>query len=138
MAFATGPVMLLGLQVLNAWFFAAVAGIGITLFQQIIPRPGLASGLYANTRRIGAIVSGPLIALGSITAMGYGGTFLGCAVLTVLALAATALAARLARADSSRTPRSPTTTTRGSTRRARARSSGRYSAASRTPPSGWS
>jgi MFS transporter, SET family, sugar efflux transporter len=38
------------------------------LFQQIIPRPGLASVLYANTRRLGAIVSGPVIALGSISA----------------------------------------------------------------------
>lgn len=52
------------LQVLNAWFIAAVVGIGFTLFQEIIPRPGLASGLYANTRRLGAIVSGPLIGLG--------------------------------------------------------------------------
>ena len=36
MVFVSGPVLLIGLQLLNAWFFAAVAGIGLTLFQ----RPG--------------------------------------------------------------------------------------------------
>jgi MFS transporter, SET family, sugar efflux transporter len=65
--------------VLNAWFFAAVAGMGLTLFQQIIPRPGLASGLFVNTRRLGAIVSGPIIAFGSMTAHGYRGIFAVCA-----------------------------------------------------------
>jgi hypothetical protein len=29
-------VLLNGLQVLNAWFFAVVAGVGLTLFQHII------------------------------------------------------------------------------------------------------
>ena len=70
---------------LNAVFFAVVAGVGLALFQQIIPRPGLASGLYTNTRRIGAIVSGPLIALGSL-AVGYRAVFVACAALTGLAL----------------------------------------------------
>ncbi len=87
MAFVSGPAMLIGLQVLNAWFFASVAGVGLTLFQRIIPRPGLASGLFVNTRRLGAIASGPIIALGSMTAMGYAGIFLACAGLTLLALA---------------------------------------------------
>jgi MFS transporter, SET family, sugar efflux transporter len=92
MAYARGPVMLLGLQILNAWFFAAVAGVGLTLFQELIPRPGLASGLYVNTRRVGAIVAGAIIGLGSTTSLGYGGVFLACAVLTVVALPALALA----------------------------------------------
>ncbi|WP_369077121.1 hypothetical protein [Paractinoplanes maris] len=87
MAFASGPVPLLALQVLNAWFFAAVAGVGLTLFQELIPRPGLASGLYANTRRLGAVASGPLIGAGSTTALGYGGVFLASAVITAVALA---------------------------------------------------
>jgi SET family sugar efflux transporter-like MFS transporter len=87
MAFASNPVMLLALQVLNAWFFGIVAGVGLTLFQRIIPRPGLASGLYTNTRRIGAIASGPIIGFGSVTAAGYQGIFAVCAALTVLALA---------------------------------------------------
>jgi SET family sugar efflux transporter-like MFS transporter len=86
MAFVSGPAMLIGLQVLNAWFFASVAGVGLTLFQRIIPRPGLASGLFVNTRRLGAIASGPIIALGSMTVLGYAGVFLACAGLTVLAL----------------------------------------------------
>ena len=87
MAFARGPVLLLGLQVLNAWFFAAVAGVGLTLFQQIIPRPGVAAGLYTNTRRLGAIAAGPLIGLGSATRLGYGAVFAACAVIAVVALA---------------------------------------------------
>jgi MFS transporter, SET family, sugar efflux transporter len=97
MAFVSGPVLLIGLQLLNAWFFAAVAGIGLTLFQQVIPRPGLASGLYVNTRRLGAIVSGPLISFGSLTALGYGGVFAASAVLTVLALGAIGVVARMTR-----------------------------------------
>ncbi|BCY09102.1 MFS transporter [Actinoplanes sp. L3-i22] len=86
MPYAKGPVVLIGLQVLNAWFFAAVAGVGLTLFQEIIPRPGLASGLYVNTRRVGAIVAGPIIAVGSATRFGYGAVFLVCAAVTVFAL----------------------------------------------------
>ena len=37
MAYVTGPVMLIALQPLNAWCFAAIAGVGLTLFQQMIP-----------------------------------------------------------------------------------------------------
>jgi SET family sugar efflux transporter-like MFS transporter len=91
MSFVADPVGLIALQILNAWFFAIVAGVGLTLFQQIIPRPGLASGLYMNTRRVGAIVSGPIIAFGSMTALGYQGVFAACAALAVVALAAIAL-----------------------------------------------
>jgi hypothetical protein len=68
MAYVSGPMLLLALQPLNAWFFAAVAGVGLTLFQRVIPRPGLATGIYLNTRRIGAVVSGPIIAIGAATA----------------------------------------------------------------------
>jgi hypothetical protein len=52
LAFATGPIMLVGLQLLNTWSFAGIAGIGLPLFQHMIPRPGLSTGLYMNTRRI--------------------------------------------------------------------------------------
>jgi hypothetical protein len=48
LAFASGPIMLIGLQLLNAWSFAGIAGIGLPLFQQMIPRPGLSTGLYMN------------------------------------------------------------------------------------------
>lgn len=89
-----GPVLLLILQPLNAWAFAAIAGVGLPLFQQMIPRPGLSTGLYMNTRRIGAIVSGPLIALGSLTVFGNRGIFVGCAVVTAAALVVISVVSR--------------------------------------------
>ena len=99
MVFVPGPVLLIGLQVLDAWFFAVVAGVGLTLFQQIIPRPGLASGLFVNTRRLGAIVSGAVIGLGSRTPLGYGGIFALCAALTAVALIAIGVAARITKRE---------------------------------------
>lgn len=93
-AAVTGPVLLIALQVLNAWCFAGIGGVGLTLFQQIIPRPGLSTGLYMNTRRIGAILSGPLIALGGITALGQRSTFLASAALTLIGLLLIAVAAK--------------------------------------------
>jgi SET family sugar efflux transporter-like MFS transporter len=87
MALVSGPVLLLTLQVLNAVFVAVVAGVGLSLFQLIIAKPGLAAGLYTNTRRVGAIVSGPVIGLASVPAFGYSGVFAACAVLTGVALA---------------------------------------------------
>lgn len=93
-AVATGPVLLLLLQPLNAWCFAGIGGVGLTLFQQMISRPGLSTGLYMNTRRIGAILSGPLIALGGATLLGLRATFLACAVLTVIGMLIILVAAR--------------------------------------------
>ncbi len=83
---------------LNAWFFGVVAGVGLTLFQSVIPRPGLASGLFVNTRRLGAVASGPIIGVGSAAPLGYRGVFASCAVLTVLALTVAGLS------DPRRTP----------------------------------
>ncbi len=74
------------LQALNAWFFGVVIGVGMTMFQQVIPRPGLATGLFMNTRRIGSIISGPIIGLASVNVLGYPGLFAACAVLTAAAL----------------------------------------------------
>ena len=104
MTFIDDPISLIALQVLNAWFFAIVAGIGLTMFQQIIPRPGLASGLFTNTRRLGAIVSGPIIGFGSATAFGYQGIFAVCAALTVVALVIAELARRISRRAQRRMP----------------------------------
>ena len=98
LVFLRDPATLLAAQLLNAWFFAAIAGIGMTLFQQIIPRPGLATGLFMNTRRIGAILSGPIIAVAGIKSLGYPGVFALCAALTAAALAVFLLARRAARA----------------------------------------
>jgi len=97
LAYVTGPVLLIGLQVLNAWFFAGIAGVGLPLFQQLIPRPGLSTGLFMNTRRVGAIVSGPIIAIGSMTVLGQRGIFLICAALTVIGLVVIAAAQRTQR-----------------------------------------
>jgi MFS transporter, SET family, sugar efflux transporter len=94
LAFVTGPIVLIALQLLNAWSFAGIAGIGLPLFQQMIPRPGLSTGLYMNTRRIGSIVSGPIIAIGSLTVFGQRGIFLASAVLTLIGLAIIAIASR--------------------------------------------
>jgi SET family sugar efflux transporter-like MFS transporter len=99
MATVAGPAALVGVQVLNAVFFAVVAGVGLALFQQIIPRPGLASGLYINTRRLGAIVSGPIIALGSL-ALGYRAVFVACAALTGVALLVVTVLTRTTRRTS--------------------------------------
>ena len=88
----------MGLQVLNAWFFAVVAGVGLTLFQQIIPRPGLASGLFVNTRRLGAIVSGAVIGLGSRTALGMGASSRS-PPLSAVALIAIGVAARITKRE---------------------------------------
>lgn len=94
MAFVDGPWLLIGIQVLNAWFVAAISGVGLALFQQIIPRPGLASGVYANTRRVGAVISGPVIGFGADAVFGYSGIFVVCAALTVIAALITGLARR--------------------------------------------
>ncbi|MGJ6981645.1 MFS transporter [Aestuariimicrobium soli] len=91
---ATGPVVLLAAQVLNAWFVSTISGVGITLFQQMIPRPGLAAGLNTNTRRVGNIISGGLLGLAGGTLGDYRWVFPLCLVLMVLALGFTLLAAR--------------------------------------------
>jgi SET family sugar efflux transporter-like MFS transporter len=97
LALVSGPVLLVALQLLNALAFAAIAGIGLPLFQQMIPRPGLATGLYLNTRRLGAIVSGPIIAVGSLTVLGQRGIFLTCAAATLVGLVIIAIASRTTR-----------------------------------------
>ncbi|MGO4249768.1 MFS transporter [Paenarthrobacter sp. RAF54_2] len=94
MTFVADPATLIALQVLHAWFFGVVAGVGLTLFQQIIPFPGLASGLFTNTRRLGAIASGPIIAVGSLSSLGYQGVFAACAILTLVAWAIIEMTAR--------------------------------------------
>ncbi|MFV0464089.1 MAG: MFS transporter, partial [Nostocoides sp.] len=83
MAFVRGPIEMIALQVLNAAFVAAVAGAGLTVFQDALPRPGLASALFTNTFRVGAIVAGPLIGLGGVFPMGYAAVFLGCALMAL-------------------------------------------------------
>ena len=97
LALVSGPVLLVALQLLNALAFAAIAGIGLPLFQQMIPRPGLATGLYLNTRRLGAIVSGPIIAVGSLSVLGQRGIFVTCAAVTLVGLVIIVIASRTTR-----------------------------------------
>lgn len=86
MTFATRPWQLLALQLPNAWFFGVITGVGLTWFQSAIPRPGLATGLYTNTRRVGSIVSGPMIAIAAVTSLGYAGVFALSAVVCLASL----------------------------------------------------
>jgi SET family sugar efflux transporter-like MFS transporter len=94
MAAANNPAVLITLQILNAWQFAMVAGVGLTLFQRIISRPGHASGLFANAARLGAVVSGAVIGVGSATSLGHQGVFAASAGLTLLALVLLGMAGR--------------------------------------------
>jgi MFS transporter, SET family, sugar efflux transporter len=51
-------------QILNAVFIAAVAGLGITYMQDMLPlQPGRATTLFTNSFPIGAILAGPLFGL---------------------------------------------------------------------------
>nr|MDT0659178.1 sugar efflux transporter [Micromonospora sp. DSM 115978] len=51
-------------QVVNAAFIAAVAGVGISYLQDMLPRhPGRATTLFTNTVPIGAIMAAPLFGL---------------------------------------------------------------------------
>lgn len=85
MTVVDGVAGLLAAQVLNAWFVATISGVGLTWFMGIIPRPGLASGLFMNTYRVGAISAGALVAI-SGTSSGFPGMFMACAGLATLAL----------------------------------------------------
>ncbi|WP_162940298.1 MFS transporter [Gryllotalpicola protaetiae] len=90
---------LLILQPLNAWFFATVAGVGLTVFQDVFPSPGLASGLFANTRRIGAVLSGLLIAALAVFPDTYRSVYTAAAILVTVALFGYAVAAYPPRAN---------------------------------------
>lgn len=111
LAFVADPILLLALQPLNAWAFASIAGAGLPLFQQMIPRAGLATGLYMNTRRVGAIVSGPIIAFGSLTVLGQRGIFVACAVVTVVGLLVVVIARRIGARQGHATTTTTTTKT---------------------------
>ena len=94
----TEPVLLLVLQLPNALGFAAISGIGLALFQDLVPGAGMSTGLFMNARRVGAILSGPIIAAGALPLMGLGqrGIFAICAVLTLIGVGMIPLAKRLA------------------------------------------
>lgn len=86
----TGPILLIALQILNAWFVATMSGVGLTVFQQIIPRPGLAAGMYTNTRKVGSIVAGSLIGIAAEPHLGYAAIYAASAVITLVGMLAIA------------------------------------------------
>jgi SET family sugar efflux transporter-like MFS transporter len=60
-AVATDLWLLVGGQVLNALFIAAVSGLGISYMQNMLPRqPGRATTLFTNSFPLGAMLAGPL------------------------------------------------------------------------------
>ncbi|HFO3746994.1 TPA: sugar efflux transporter SetB [Escherichia coli] len=59
MLMAHSPVILLGLQLLNAIFIGILGGIGMLYFQDLVPgQAGSATTLYTNTSRVGWIIAG--------------------------------------------------------------------------------
>ncbi|EEC9631954.1 sugar efflux transporter SetB [Escherichia coli] len=59
MLMAHSPVILLGLQLLNAIFIGILGGIGMIYFQDLMPgQAGSATTLYTNTSRVGWIIAG--------------------------------------------------------------------------------
>ncbi|EFD5441518.1 sugar efflux transporter SetB [Escherichia coli] len=59
MLMAHSPVILLGLQLLNAIFIGILGGIGMLYFQDPMPgQAGSATTLYTNTSRVGWIIAG--------------------------------------------------------------------------------
>ena len=61
MLMAHSPVILLGLQLLNAIFIGILGGIGMLYFQDLMPgQAGAATTLYTNTTRVGWIIAGSL------------------------------------------------------------------------------
>ncbi|ENC0713463.1 sugar efflux transporter SetB [Escherichia coli] len=59
MLMAHSPVILLGLQLLNAIFIGILVGIGMLYFQDLMPgQAGSATTLYTNTSRVGWIIAG--------------------------------------------------------------------------------
>ncbi|APH99251.1 sugar efflux transporter SetB [Escherichia coli] len=59
MLMAHSPVILLGLQLLNAIFIGILGGTGMLYFQDLMPgQAGSATTLYTNTSRVGWIIAG--------------------------------------------------------------------------------
>ncbi|RSM45880.1 MFS transporter [Actinoplanes sp. ATCC 53533] len=63
-AVSTDLWLLIGGQVLNALFIAAISGLGITYMQNMLPRhPGRATTLFTNSFPMGAMLAGPLFGI---------------------------------------------------------------------------
>jgi MFS transporter, SET family, sugar efflux transporter len=81
-AISTHTWQLAAAQILNAGAIAAIQGLGVTYFQDLIPRhPGRASTLYSNGFPAGAMLAGPI--LGVATHIGYRYGYAAAVVLGV-------------------------------------------------------
>jgi SET family sugar efflux transporter-like MFS transporter len=103
LAVLQGLVPLLALQVLNATSVAITSGIALTWFQEVLARPGLATTISTNVRRVGGIVAGPVIAVAGASSLTYVAVWWVCAVMLVVSIGLMAAGALLAR----RTVRGP-------------------------------
>ena len=83
---ATSVWQLAAAQVLNAGLIAAVQGLGITYFQNMLPgSPGRATTAFANSQRLAWMLAGPV--LGLAQHFGYRVSFGACVLLGVLGAA---------------------------------------------------
>jgi len=82
------------LQILSAALTAVTSGVAISYFQNYMPDyPGTATNLFMNAMRIGSTVG--YLLFGTLAwGFGYRRVFLGCALLSVLALVLMAVPAR--------------------------------------------
>lgn len=82
---ATALWQLFALQIANAVFVGILAGLGVSVVQQMLPgRAGSASALYTNTTHVGTLLSSLLIS-GVAEAYGYLSVFMANMVLVILA-----------------------------------------------------
>ncbi|HEY8938572.1 MAG TPA: MFS transporter, partial [Cellvibrio sp.] len=77
---------LFALQICNAVFIGVLAGLGVSVIQDLMPgRSGAASGLYTNTTHIGNLLSSLMVGVVA-DYFGYHQVFLANIVLVVIAI----------------------------------------------------
>jgi len=84
--FATALWQLFALQIFNAIFVGVLAGLGVSVIQDLMPgRSGGASALYTNTTHMGNLISSLMVAVVA-DIFGYGSVFLVNILLVVIAI----------------------------------------------------
>lgn len=84
--FATDLWHLFALQIFNAVFIGLLAGVGVSVVQELMPgRAGSASALYTNTTHIGNLFSSILVAV-IADYFGYHSFFIANVVLVIVAI----------------------------------------------------
>lgn len=86
--FGTQLWQFFALQIFNAMFIGILAGLGVSLIQDLLPgRSGMASGLYTNTTHIGNLLSSLVVAVVA-DIYGYHQVFVVNLVIIILAILA--------------------------------------------------